>query len=114
MDTLKEDLRFSFRMLVKRPGFAVVAILTLALGIGANTAIFSIVNGVLLRPLPYREPERLVRIYFNEPGVGLRDVRFSKPELDDLLTRADVFEAVSPIFEGIEILSGGKQPERLQ
>jgi hypothetical protein len=59
-------------------------------------------------------PDRLVRIYFNEPGVGLRDVKFSKPELDDLQTRAGVFEDVTPIFEGSENLTGAKQPERLE
>src|ERR1700740_2679110 len=101
-------------MLVKKPTFTIVAVLMLALGVGANTAIFSIVNAVLLRSLPYRDPDRLVRIYFNEPGVGLRDVRFSKPELDDLLTRAGVFDDVTPIFEGSENLTGGKQPERLE
>ncbi len=53
--------------------------MTLALGVGVNTAIFSIVNAVLLRSLPYRDPDRLVRFFFNEPGVGLRDVKFSKP-----------------------------------
>jgi putative ABC transport system permease protein len=89
-------------------------VLSLALGVGANAAIFSIVNAVLLRSLPYRDPDRLVRIYFNEPGLGLRDVRFSKPELDDLQTRAGVFEDVSPIFEGSENLTGVKQPERLE
>ena len=72
------------------------------------------VNAVLLRSLPYRDPDRLVRIFFNEPGVGLRDVRFSKPELDDLQTRAGVFEDVTPIFEGSENLTGGKQPERVE
>src|SRR5436305_1734318 len=102
MGTLLQDVRYGWRMLVKKPTFTIVAVLTLALGVGANTAIFSIVNAVLLRSLPYRDPDRLVRIFFNEPGVGLRDIRFSKPELDDLLTRADVFEDVSPIFEGSE------------
>jgi predicted permease len=114
MGTVLQDVRYGLRMLVKKPTFTIVAVLTLALGVGANTAIFSIVNAVLLRSLPYRDPDRLVRIFFNEPGVGLRDVRFSKPELDDLLTRADVFEAVSPIFEGSEDLTSVKQPERLE
>ena len=100
MGTLLQDVRYGLRMLVKKPTFTIVAVLTLALGVGANTAIFSIVNAVLLRSLPYRDPDRLVRIFFNEPGVGLRDVRFSKPELDDLLTRAGVFEDVTPDLRG--------------
>jgi predicted permease len=112
--TLLQDVRYGLRMLVKKPTFTIVAVLMLALGVGANTAIFSIVNAVLLRSLPYRDPDRLVRIFFNEPGVGLRDVRFSKPELDDLQTRAGVFEDVSPIFEGSEDLTGAGQPERVE
>src|ERR1043166_9019893 len=114
MGTLIQDVRYGLRMLVKKPGFTAMAVLSLALGVGANTAIFSIVDAVLLRPLPYRDPDRLVRIFFNEPGVGLRDVRFSKPELDDLQTRAGVFEDVTPIFEGSENLTGAGQPERVE
>jgi putative ABC transport system permease protein len=114
MENLLQDLRYGWRMLGKKRTFTTVAVLTLALGVGANTAIFSIVNAVLLRSLPYRDPDRLVRIFFNEPGVGLRDIRFSKPELDDLQTRAGVFEDVTPIFEGSENLTGGQQPERLE
>jgi putative ABC transport system permease protein len=114
MGTLLQDIRYGLRMLVKKPTFTTVAVLTLALGVGGNTAIFSIVNAVLLRSLPYPDPDRLVRIFFNEPGVGLRDVRFSKPELDDLETRSGVFEDVSPIFEGSEDLTGAGQPERVE
>jgi predicted permease len=114
MGTLLQDIRYGLRMLVKKPTFTIVAVLTLALGVGANTAIFSIVNAVLLRSLPYRDPDRLVRIFFNEPGVGLRDVRFSKPELDDLQTRAGVFEDVTPILEGSEDVTGAGQPERVE
>src|SRR5246127_456144 len=114
MGTLLQDVRYGWRMLVKKPAFTIVAVLTLALGVGANTAIFSVVNAVLLRPLPYPDPDRLVRIFFNEPGVGLRDVRFSQPELDDLQTRSGVFEDVSPIFEGSEDVTGAGQPERVE
>jgi predicted permease len=111
---LGQDVRYGLRMLVKKPTLTIVAVLTLALGVGANTAIFSIVDAVLLRSLPYRDPGRLVRIFFNEPGVGLRDVRFSKPELDDLQMRAGVFEDVTPILEGSENVTGAGQPERLE
>jgi predicted permease len=110
---LGQDVRYGLRVMVRKPTVTIVAVLTLALGVGANTAIFSIVDAVLLRSLPYRDPDRLVRVFFNEPGIGLRDVRFSKPELDDLQTRADVFEDVTPIFEGSEDVSGAGQPERV-
>src|SRR5262249_7193686 len=111
---LGHDVRYGLRMLVKKPTLTIVAVLTLALGVGANTAIFSIVDAVLLRSLPYRDPDRLVRVFFNEPGVGLRDVRFSEPELEDLQTRAGVFEDVTPIFEGNENVIGDGQPERVE
>jgi putative ABC transport system permease protein len=114
VEALWQDVRYALRWLRKSPGFTAVAILTLALGVGANAAIFSIVNSVLLRPLPYRDPERLVRIFFNEPGLGLRDVTVSKPELDDLTDRAGVFEEVSAIAGGSANLTGVKQPERLE
>jgi putative ABC transport system permease protein len=114
MGTLLQDVRYGLRMLRRNSTFTVVAVLTLALGVGANTAIFSIVNAVLLRSLPYPRPDRLVRIIFNNPGLGLRDVPFSVPELDDLKTRAGVFEDVSVVFPASTNLTGAKQPERLE
>jgi putative ABC transport system permease protein len=111
---LGQDVRFGLRMLVKKPTLTIVAVVTLALGVGANTAIFSIVDAVLLRSLPYRDPDRLVRVFFNEPGVGLRDVRFSEPELEDLQKRSGVLEDVTPIFEGSEDVIGAARPERVE
>ena len=114
MQTLLQDIRYGLRMLVRKPTFAIVAILTLALGVGANTAIFSIVNGVLLRPLPFRDPDRLVRVSFDSPGVGLHNIPFSEPELEDLQKRAGIFEDVSVVFPASVNLTGAKNPERLE
>ncbi|MGA7785948.1 MAG: ABC transporter permease, partial [Candidatus Acidiferrales bacterium] len=115
MEILFNDIRYAFRIMRKSPGFTLIIILTLALGIGANTSIFSIVNAVLLRSLPYHDPDRLVKITFNNPGIGLRDIRFSVPELEDLKSRAGVFEEVSVVWVGSTNLTGARQqPERLE
>jgi predicted permease len=114
LESLVQDLRYSLRMLRKKPAFTAAAVLTVALGVGANTAMFSIVSAVLLRPLPFPEPDRLVRIAFNEPGLGLRDVPFSVPELEDLRNRAGVFKDVSTIASASENLTGAGHPERLE
>src|SRR5213594_1202826 len=80
MDTVLRDLRYSVRRLQKSPAFTAILVLTLALGIGANTAIFSVVNTVLLRPLPFRDPSRLVTIGEGFPGTGYPKVGFSAPD----------------------------------
>ena len=114
MENLLQDIRYALRMLRKKPAFTLVAVLTLALGVGANTAIFSIVNAVLLRDLPFRQPDRLVKIIFNSPGIGLRDIPLSVPELDDLRDRSGVFDDVSAIGGGSVNLTGATRPERLE
>ena len=114
MDSFFQDVRYGLKLLRKSPGFTTVAILTLALGIGANTAIFSIVNSVLLRSLPFRDPDRLVKVSFENPGLGLHDVPFSVPELDDLRSRSGVFDDVSVVFPTSTNVTGAKQPERLE
>jgi putative ABC transport system permease protein len=114
IENFLHDIRFGLRLLIKSPVFTIVTILTLALGIGANTAIFSIVNTVLLRPLPFSNPDRLVKITFNTPGTGQKNIPFSVPELEDLRNRAGVFTDVSVIWDVSVNLTGSKQPERLE
>jgi predicted permease len=113
-DHFWHDLRFGLRMLRKKPSFTIVAVLTLALGVGANTAIFSIVNAVLLRSLPFSHPDRLVKIVANNQGVGAQDIGFSVPELDDLRASAGVFEQVAGMATGDTNLAGAERPERLE
>jgi predicted permease len=114
MEILIQDVRYALRMLRQKPAFTAFAILTLALGIGANTAIFSVVNAVLLRPLPFTEPDRLVRIRFSNPGLGLHGVLYSVPELEDLRNSAGVFEYVTGTCRGSVNMTGGERPERLE
>jgi predicted permease len=94
MQTLLQDLRYGLRMLLNKPGFAAVAVITLALGIGANTAIFSVVNAVLLRPLPFREPGKLVRVYTEFPTMNLRKFWMSAPEFLDIQREAGAWESI--------------------
>jgi len=114
MHNLIQDARYGLRMLFKNPGFTAVAVLTLALGIGANTAIFSIVNGVLLHPLPFSNPDQLVRLVFSNRGVGANDIGLSVPELDDLRDRAGIFQDVSVVWPANANLTGAQHPERLE
>ncbi len=114
MTTLLQDMRYGLRLLWKSPGFTIVAVLSLALGVGANTAIFSIVNAVLLRSLPFSHPDRLVKIVANNRGVGARDIGLSVPELDDLRSRAGVFDQVTVAWPTDTNLTGTERPQRLE
>jgi predicted permease len=114
MTTLLQDMRYGLRVLWKSPGFTIVAVLSLALGVGANTAMFSIVNAVLLRSLPFSHPERLVKIVASNRGVGARDIGFSVPEFDDLRSRAGVFDQVTAIQDGPTNVTGGDRPQHLE
>ncbi|MBI3448894.1 MAG: ABC transporter permease [Acidobacteria bacterium] len=111
---IAQDVRYGFRQLYRSPGFAAAVILTLALGIGANTAIFSVVEAVLLRPLPYRDASRLVKIVAGSPGVGLKDVATSPVELQDLRALTGVFDDVSVVWPVSVNLTGAKEPARLE
>lgn len=105
------DLRFALRLLVKGPVFSVIVVSTLALGIGANTAIFSFVNAMLLRPLPYKEPDRLVRI---ESLQGNESGRISMVELDEMKREVPAFEEIAAYIPGARYnASGDGQPEEL-
>src|SRR5258705_9583068 len=98
LTTIWHDLRYAAWMLRNKPGFTAVAIITLSLGIGANAAIFSVVNAVLLRPLPFPKPENIVLVKDNLPGTQTDDVGLSVDELKDLQERSGVFEQVSALW----------------
>ena len=113
MDTLRQDLAHAVRSLWKSPGYAAVTILTLALGIGANSAIFSVINGVLLRPLPYPEPSRLLFITSQFPALGFPQFWISVPEFIELRERNRSFEDVGGYRAGAVNLGTADQPRRV-
>lgn len=113
LEELLADSRFALRMLRKSPGFATVAILTMALGIGATTAIFSVFDATLLHPLPYLQPQELVKVVDDLPGIGAQDVGLSIPEFRDL-EGSGIFQYVSLVGGGPVNLTGSSQPERIQ
>ena len=106
------DLRYAVRMLHRSPGFSLIVIATMALGVGATTAIYSVIDATLLHPLPYPNPSQLVRIEANLPGVGAHDIGLSIPELRDL-QNSGIFQYVSLCFFGTDTLTGSGQPTRL-
>ncbi|HEX9759976.1 MAG TPA: permease prefix domain 1-containing protein, partial [Candidatus Acidoferrales bacterium] len=125
LETLWQDLRYAARMLRKAPGFTAVAVLTLALGIGANTAIFSVVYGVLLRPLPYPQPEQLVFLSQTSlapkllvggketpPRPGGEPIPFSPPNFVDFREQASAFASIGAWAGTTRNLTGG-EPERI-
>src|SRR5690348_7909099 len=116
LDTLFQDLRFAYRMLRKSPGFTAVAVLTLALGIGANISIFSVVYAVLLKALPYPQPDRLVMVYEN---VNLPSYQNSRNEvtpgnLSDWTNQNAVFENMAPYRNRSFNLTGSGEPRRIE
>ncbi len=111
---LWRDVRHSVRGLRRRPGFAAVAVITMALGIGANTAVFSVVYGVLMRPLPFANGRRLIVLQQTAPKAGLHDVPFSVKELNDYLTQSRTLEGIAEHHSMSFLLLGGEEPLRVQ
>jgi len=113
MESLIQDLRFGARMLMKQPGFTLIAVLTLALGIGANTAIFSVVQAVLLRPLPYQDPDRLVYLWTIIPPRA-EPMSTSFPDFRDWSEQQQVFEGIAACSASGAALTGGDGPDYVQ
>src|SRR5215475_16155786 len=114
MSTMTGELRYAARSLAKSPGFAAVAILTLALGTGANTAIFSVVDAVLLKPLPFPQPERLFVVQPGHAAGSPGGISISPPEYQDIVDRQRTFEAVAAMRDRAVNITGSGEPERLQ
>jgi putative ABC transport system permease protein len=112
METLIQDFRYALRILFKNPGFTAVALMALTLGIGANTAIFSVVNSVLLRPLPFKDPQRLVMVWedYRQRG-GPEHEWFSPPDFKDLRDQTQSFEHVTTLLGWLPTLTGQAEPE---
>ncbi|MGH9751919.1 MAG: ABC transporter permease [Blastocatellia bacterium] len=113
MQTFLQDLRYGARTLMKKPGFTLIAVITLALGIGANTAIFSVVNGVLLKSAPYHEPERIALLWGDVPSRGEHRTQVSATDVADWRKLNTVFEEVATFSNWGATLSGEGEPERL-
>src|SRR6266571_3637294 len=111
MDTLRHDIRYAIRTMLKSPGFTVVAALALALGIGANTAIFSVVNSVLLRPLNYKDPGRLVHVHRMQPPIERGPI--SRPDFFEWRDKQEVFAGIGAYDFQTLNLTGGDQAERI-
>ncbi len=115
MSTFITDLRYAVRMLLKSPGFTLIAVVALALGIGANTAIFSVVNAVLLRPLPYKAPEELVWLWGTNPQNDIKQETASYPDFNDWRQQAQSFNGMAGFASSAPILGGTEgEPERLR
>src|SRR3989449_776829 len=111
---IMNDLKFAFRQLLKNPGFTAVVVLTLMLGIGANTAVFSFVNAILLRPLPYQDPDRLVMLFENNREKGWEGVKTSPGGLREWRQQTTTFEGFAARGLYPFTLTGQGQPEYVQ
>ena len=113
IEIFAKDVHFAFRMLRKSPGFTTIALLTLALGIGANTAIFSVVNAVLLRPLPYADPSQLVLVSEAQPQAGISGLGMTYPTFTELQDVNHVFSAIAGLGGHALVLTGYGEPSEV-
>src|SRR5215211_3679307 len=109
MENLIKDLRYGIRSFLKRPGFLVIAVATLALGIGATTAMFTIVDSVLLRPLQFPEPERIVLVLGINPRQGINQSNMSIPDIVDWKKQSQSFEQIAGYVTGSLFLTAGDE-----
>ena len=114
MRTLLQDLRYGARMLWKNPGFTLIAVITLSLGIGANTAIFSVIDALMLRPLPFREPDNLFQVWETDVNRGYNEMSASYPNFADWRDQNQVFQQIAIYSGGTYNLAGAAEPERIQ
>ena len=108
-----QDVRYAVRAFARTPGFTAAAVLSIALGIGANTSIFSVASALLLRPLPYQNADRLVILWNRSPGLGITEDWFSTAQYFDVKTGHHGFEQVAIAIGGNDNLTGGGEPERI-
>ena len=110
LGSLLRDFRYALRTLARNPGFAFVSVLALALGIGANTAIFTVVNSVLLQPLPYTHPEQIVHLW--EMSDEGHRMNFADPNFTDMQSQNHSLQGIAEYASSLESVSGGKEPSR--
>src|SRR6266436_5407716 len=113
MNLLAQDLRIALRAFAKNPGFTLAALLSLAIGIGANTSIFSVANALLLRPLPYKDASRLVILWNRSPGLGITQDWFSPAQFCDIRNTSRSFEQVAIAIGATYNITGDGEPERV-
>src|SRR6516162_9244124 len=113
MSTWKQDTRFALRSFAKNPWFTLVVVLSLAIGIGANTSIFSVADALLLRPLPYDNPDRLVILWNRSPGLGITQDWFSTAQYFDIRNNHGGFQQLAIAIGGNYNLTGKGEPERV-
>ncbi len=114
MKTFWQDLRYGARMLLKNPGFTLIAVITLAIGIGVNTSLFSVVHAVLMRPLPFSDPDRIAVLWGSKPQQGQDQLQFSLPNYNDIRDQNSVFESMAVLLTGRFNLTSENEPEEVQ